>query len=131
MASAETDLLERVGKLLEAARFAFVFGSFGTPDFRDQSDVDLAVDFGRSLGSDERFDLASRLAETAGRPVDLVDLRNADPIIAMQVLKTGRPFLVHDPLALDVFRMTTPSLYFDWKISRRPVEDAMWGHARP
>ena len=131
MASADTDLLERVGKLLEAARFAFVFGSFGTPDFRDQSDVDLAVDFGRSLESDERFDLASRLAETAGRPVDLVDLRNADPIIAMQVLKTGRPFLVHDRFALDVFRMTAPSLYFDWKISRRPVEDAMWGHARP
>lgn len=131
MTSAETDLLERVGTLLEAARFAFVFGSFGTPGFRDQSDLDLAVDFGRSLDSDERFDLVSRLAETAGRPVDLVDLRNADPIIAMQVLETGRPFLVHDAYALDVFRMTAPSLYFDWKLSRKPVEDAMWGHATP
>jgi predicted nucleotidyltransferase len=131
VASSETELLGRVGTLLEAARFAFVFGSFGTPGFRDESDLDLAVDFGRPLESDERFVLASRLAETAGRPVDLVDLRNADPIIAMQVLRTGRPFLVHDPLALDVFRMTAPSLYFDWKISRRPVEDAMWGNARP
>ena len=131
MASAEPDLLERVGSLLGAARFAFVFGSFGTPGFRDESDLDLAVDFGRPLRPDERFDLASRLAEATGRRVDLVDLRNADPIIAMQVLGTGRPLVVHDALALDVFRMTAPSLYFDWKVSRRPVEDAMWGNARP
>lgn len=131
MALTETDLLERAGALLQAARFAFVFGSFGTSGFRDESDLDLAVDFGRPLASDERFALASRLAEAAARPVDLVDLRNADPIIAMQVLRTGRPFLVHDALALDVFRMTAPSLYFDWKISRKPVEEAMWGTARP
>jgi len=131
VASVEPDLLERVGSLLEAARFAFVFGSFGAPGFRDESDLDLAADFGRPLEPQERFVLASRLAEVAGRPVDLVDLRNADPIIAMQVLRTGRPFLVHDVLALDVFRMTAPSLYFDWKISRRPVEDAIWGDARP
>ena len=131
MASSETELLERVGALLEAARFAFVFGSFGTPGFRDESDLDLAADFGRRLESHERFALASRPAEAAGRPVDLVDLRNADPIIAMQVLRTGRPFLVRDASALGVFRMTAPSLYFDWKISRRPVEDAMWRRARP
>ena len=131
MASAGTDLLERVGALLEAARFAFVFGSFGTPAFGDQSDLDLAVDFGRPLESEERFDISSRLGEAAGRTVDLVDLRAADPIIAMQVLKTGRPFAVHDTLALDVFRMTAPSVYFDWKLSRRPVEEAMWGNARP
>lgn len=127
----DSELLGRIGTLLEAARFAFVFGSFGTPGFREESDLDLAVDFGRPLASKERFDLASRLAEAAGRPVDLVDLRNADPIIAMQVLKTGHPFLVRDVLALDVFRMTAPSLYFDWKISRRPVEEALWGVARP
>ena len=131
MASAETDLLERVGALLEAARFAFVFGSFGTPAFHDQSDLDIAVDFGRPLEPGERFAFSSRLAEETGRTVDLVDLRAADPIIAMQVLKTGRPFVVHDPLALDVFRMTAPSIYFDWKLSRRPVEEAMWGNARP
>lgn len=131
MASTGTDLLERVGALLEAARFAFVFGSFGTPAFGDQSDLDLAVDFGRPLESEERFDISSRLGEATGRTVDLVDLRAADPIIAMQVLKTGRPFAVHDTLALDVFRMTAPSVYFDWKLSRRPVEEAMWGNARP
>ncbi|HYN42018.1 MAG TPA: nucleotidyltransferase domain-containing protein [Thermoanaerobaculia bacterium] len=127
----EADLLERIRPHMEAARFAFVFGSFGTPVFRDDSDLDLAADFGHPLSSRERFDLSSRLAEAVGRAVDLIDLRNADPIIAMQILRTGQPFLVHDAHALAVFRMTAPSIYFDWKLCRRPVEEAMWKAAHP
>ena len=131
MPDADAGLLERVRPLLEGARFAFVFGSFGTPAFGDESDLDLAVDFGRRLESRERFELAGQLSEATGRRMDLVDLRNADPIISMQVLRTGRTFLVADAHALAVFRMTAPSRYFDWKISRRPVEEAMWAGARP
>lgn len=131
MSDADAGLLDRVRPLLEGVRFAFVFGSFGTPAFGDESDLDLAVDFGRRLEPRERFDLAGRLDEAAGRRVDLVDLRSADPIISMQVLRTGRAFLVADPRALAVFRMTAPSRYFDWKISRRPVEEALWAGARP
>jgi predicted nucleotidyltransferase len=131
VANPETDLLERVRPHLGAARFAFVFGSFGTPSFRDASDLDLAADLGRVLSSRELFDLSSRLAEAAGRSVDLVDLRNADPIIAMQVLRTGQPIVVNDAHALAVFRMTAPSRYFDWKRCRQPVEEAMWKAALP
>ena len=131
MPEADAGLLERVRPHLEGARFAFVFGSFGTPAFGDESDLDLAVDFGRRLESRERFELGGQLDEAAGRRVDLVDLRSADPIISMQVLRTGRAFLVADPHALAVFQMTAPSRYFDWKISRRPVEEAMWVGARP
>ena len=57
MLEADVDLLERVRPHLEGARFAFVFGSFGTPAFGDESDLDLAVDFGRRLESRERLEL--------------------------------------------------------------------------
>lgn len=124
-------LLERVRPLLEGARFAFVFGSFGTPSFGDESDLDLAVDFGRRLELRERLELAGELGDATRRCIDLVDLWSADPIISMQVLRTGKAFLVADPHALAVFRMTVPSRYFDWKISRRPVEEAMWAGACP
>ena len=130
MANPEEDLLERVRPLLGAVRFAFVFGSFGTPAYRDESDLDHAAEFGRAPSCRGRFDLAARLADAAARSVDLVDLRNADPIVAMQVLRTGRPFVVHDARALAVFRMTVPSRYFDWKICRLPVEEAMWKAGR-
>lgn len=115
---------------LEDALFAFVFGSFGSARFGPESDLDLAVRFPRPLSFDDRLDLAARLSAVAGRTVDLVDLASADPIIAMQVLRAGRPLLVRDRLAFETFRMTTPSRYFDWKITRRPVEEALWQTAR-
>ncbi len=130
MNTVPVDLLAEALPELEGARFAFVFGSYGTPRFNSKSDLDIAVDFGRSLPPREFLGLASRLSNRVERSVDLVDLRSADPIIAMQILRTGKPFLVRDRAALLVFQMTVPSLYFDWKISRRPVEEAMWASAR-
>ena len=117
--------LEALKAPLAGARFAYVFGSYGTPAFGPASDVDVAVSFGRTLPFDEKLARRAALERIAGRPVDLVDLDAADPIIRMQVLKTGRPFLVADTRALHEFGMYALAAYFDWKISRRPVEEAM------
>jgi predicted nucleotidyltransferase len=117
--------LEHLKPALAGARFAYVFGSYGTPVFGPASDLDIAASFGRALTFDERLTRRAALELAAGRPVDLVDLDAADPIIRMQVLKTGRPFLAMDSHAQHEFAMYALAAYFDWKISRRPVEDAM------
>lgn len=117
--------LEHLKPALEGARFAYVFGSYGTPAFGPASDLDVAASFGRVLTFDEKLARRAALERAAGRPVDLVDLDAADPIIRMQVLRTGRPFLVADSHAQHEFAMYALAAYFDWKISRRPVEDAM------
>jgi uncharacterized protein len=119
------DAMARVSAALEGAQFALVFGSFGTPSFGPESDLDVAVSFPRALSGMDLVSLAGRLETAAGRRVDVVDLRRADPIIAMQVLRNGRPILVTEPRALAEFQMYTPSRYFDWKITRRPIEEAM------
>ena len=119
------DPVKRVANALEGAQFAFVFGSFGTPGFGPESDLDVAVSFRRALPPMDLVSLAGRLETAAGRRVDVVDLRRADPVIAMQVLRNGRPILVAEPRALAEFQMYTPSRYFDWKITRRPIEEAM------
>ncbi len=123
--SESPDVLERVAAVLEGVEFAIVFGSHGRPEFGPESDLDIAVQFPKALSGEEFIALAGRLDEAAGRRVDVVDLRKADPIIAMQVLRNGRPFLVADRRALTDFQMYAPSRYFDWKICRRPVEEAM------
>ena len=122
-------LLARISSLLaeRGAAFAYVFGSYGTPSFGPESDVDIAVSFApRRLASKEFFALASDLEDVAGRKVDLADLLVCDPILRMQVLRRGRVIFVRDARALSEFRMKTPSLYFDVKISRRAVEEAHW-----
>jgi predicted nucleotidyltransferase len=122
--------IEDILPALEGASFALVFGSFGTERSRPESDLDLAVRYQKPLTQAQVLDLTHRVSEIAGRNVDLVDLGSADPIIAMQVLRHGRPLLVRDRAAFETFRMTTPSRYFDWKLSRRPVEERMWRQAR-
>lgn len=124
------DLLSRIGAALEGAQFAYVFGSFGTPAFGTESDLDVAVQFPKAFSGEEFISLSGRLDEVAGRRVDVVDLRAADPVIAMQVLRNGKPFLVADRRALTDFQMYTPSRYFDWKVCRRPVEEAMRASVR-
>jgi predicted nucleotidyltransferase len=119
------DATARVSAALEGAQFALVFGSFGTPSFGPESDLDVAVSFPRALPAMDLVSLAGRLETAAGRRVDVVDLRRADPVIAMQVLRNGRPILVAEPRALAEFQMYTPPRYFDWKITRRPIEEAM------
>ncbi|HPA52963.1 MAG TPA: nucleotidyltransferase domain-containing protein [Thermoanaerobaculia bacterium] len=122
--------IEDILPALEGASFALVFGSFGTERSRPESDLDLAVRYQKPLTQAQVLDLTHRVSEIAGRNVDLVDLGSADPIIAMQVLRHGRPLLVRDRAAFETFRMTTPSRYFDWKLSRRPVEERLWRQAR-
>ena len=121
--------LDELLPALEGASFALVFGSFGTERFGPDSDIDLAVRFPRPLPPGAILSLIHRLSEISNRRVDLVDLGSADPIIAMQVLRHGRPLLVRDRAAFETFRMTTPSRYFDWKLSRRPVEERMRAEA--
>jgi predicted nucleotidyltransferase len=115
-------LRARLAPLLEGARFAYVFGSFGSPYFSEESDLDVAVDFGAALGPEAYLRLAMALSDAAGRNTDLLDLRRADPIIAMQVLKSGAVLLVNDPKALAAFQMVTLAAYADQKLDRRPVE---------
>ncbi len=116
------DALYRLRPVLASACFAYVFGSVLRASFNDESDIDLAVDFGRALTPAQRLDLATALSRAAARDVDLVDLRAADPVIKMQVLRYGRPLVINDQAAAYSFAMTTLSEYFDLKLDRAPVE---------
>jgi len=120
-----SSLRSRLAPLLEGVRFAYVFGSFGSPYFSQESDLDVAVAFGAPLDAQGFLRLSGALSRAAGRDTDLLDLMRADPVIAMQVLKSGSVLLVQDPKALAVFQMATLAAYADQKLDRRPVERAL------
>ena len=70
------------------------FGSTATSSQGPDSDIDLAVLGPHPLDPLVRFDVQEQLASALRRSVDLVDLRAASPVMAMQVLATGH--LLHD-----------------------------------
>lgn len=71
-------------------RLAVLFGSTVTGGEHRDSDVDIAVDLGRLMTPDEKKDLIGALAESTGRPIDLIDLQTVGEPLLGQILVHGR-----------------------------------------
>jgi len=69
-----------------------LFGSFATGKQTPKSDVDIAVlyDYSCVPSQWDLLDLKETISGNIGRDVDLVCLNTANPIIAMQVYKSGK-----------------------------------------
>jgi len=87
-------LEERLASLLRAAGaiYATLFGSLARGEARADSDIDVAVSFGKPMSSDLRMALTGIVADAAGRSVDLVDLEAAGGLILARALG-GREIL--------------------------------------
>lgn len=97
--STVSDAMRQVGRLLVAEddiAVAFVFGSFARDRVRDDSDLDIAVAGSQPLTPQRKLDLIDALALAFGRPVDLVDLQAAGPLVFRQALTTGVCVLKRD-----------------------------------
>ena len=68
---------------------ALLFGSVATGRQRPDSDLDIAIAAKHRLTSDEKMDIIASLAEATGRPIDLVDLRQAGEPLMGQILTHG------------------------------------------
>ena len=81
-------LEDRLAARLRAAGavYATVFGSIARGTARPESDIDVAVSFGKPMSSDLALALTGLVAEVAGRAVDLVDLEKAEGTILAQAL---------------------------------------------
>ena len=94
-------------------RVAYVFGSVARGQHRASSDVDVAVLFAPVPQPSELDDLSTELERAVSRRVDLVVLDTAPPLLAHQVISTGRPVVArHDDERAD-FETRTLRRYMD------------------
>ena len=77
-------------QMIDGLELAVVFGSVAQGNARADSDLDIAVRYAAPLNADEKLTLIRALGATSGRPVDLIDLRTAGPIVARQALTSGK-----------------------------------------
>lgn len=75
---------------------AILFGSLASGQARPDSDLDLAVGGATPLAPGEKAALIGDLAETLGRPVDLIDLHGVGEPLLGQILRHGRRILGSD-----------------------------------
>lgn len=99
----------------------YCFGSTAAGTDGPGSDLDLAVLAPHPLDPIMRFDLQEQLASVVRRPVDLVDLRTASTVMAMQVLAEGE--LLHDsaPAARGLFEDRAYGSYARLNEERRGI----------
>lgn len=77
----------------------YAFGSRITGTSGPDSDLDLAVLVAGYVEPLTLFDLAGDLADVAGCPVDLLDLRAASTVMAYQIITTGQRWWARDAQA--------------------------------
>jgi predicted nucleotidyltransferase len=104
----------------------WLYGSEAEGTTRADSDVDLAALLRRPPQGLEIFDARAELEELLCREVDLVDLDQAPPILAMQILKHGRLLVDRKPSRRHDAFSRIVSLYEDVKILRREGEQALF-----
>jgi predicted nucleotidyltransferase len=117
------EILQQTIKILAPfTEFAFVLGSFGTPRYRSDSDIDLAVYYKAHVTKEDKLKLWGALEDLTGRDVDLVELNFIDPIFARQVIETGRELINDNPALLLQWKCTSTSMYVDFKFDRSIIE---------
>ena len=76
---------------------ACVFGSFAEDRPTSTSDIDVAVAAQEPMDPQRRLALYDAIASAARRPVDLVDLHRAGPLVLTQALTRGKRIVKRDP----------------------------------
>lgn len=97
---------------------AFLFGSLARGDSRPDSDLDLGVAGARPLSVEQRLEVVLVLSEAVGRPIDLVDLQTAGPIILRSCLR-GQLVLATDHHLLAALIIRSLDLTTDFEPYRR------------
>ncbi len=86
-AQSETMEVRLAGRLREAgAVYATVFGSVARGEARADSDIDVAVSFGKPMSSDLRMAMMAVVAAVSGRSADLIDLEAAGGLVLARAL---------------------------------------------
>ena len=78
--------------------FATVFGSLSSGNFRDSSDVDIAIAGQNEFSPAQMLAIKKELTVALGREVDLLDLRRHAGVILKEALCKGKVVLKRDPV---------------------------------
>jgi predicted nucleotidyltransferase len=114
--------LEAIRSILERradVRVAYVFGSTARGQARASSDVDVAVLFDPLPEARALDQITSHLQEVSALPVDLVALNTAPPLLAHEIMKTGRIVICRDEDERVRFETRAAARYLDTAHLRR------------
>jgi predicted nucleotidyltransferase len=119
--------LERITRVLDetpAVRLAVVFGSAARQTEGRDSDIDVGVSW-LDGAVQPAAAVAVALERAAGRPVDLVLLGDAPPLLRFEIARDGRVLVERVPHAWADFRAKAMIDWWDWAPTARMMHRVM------
>ena len=95
--------------------FAYLFGSCARENSGKFSDIDIAVYTSDYLHYDDYLDMIKELGDLTGKPVDIVPLNEAPPLLCYQVIQEGKLLLTKDRESVTRFIIKTIFMYEDMR----------------
>ncbi len=96
---------------------AYIFGSLVKGNFKEYSDIDVAIYTKEEFSWQDFYILYGNLTkEIHSDRVDLVWLNKAEPIISFEIIKTGKVLFYRNVDTLNDFELTVKKRYYDYVI---------------
>lgn len=69
---------------------ALLFGSAADDNLSNTSDIDIAISTQKPLNAETKWEIIQQLGKQLGRPIDLIDLKNASPLLTAEIVNSGK-----------------------------------------
>lgn len=97
----------------------YLFGSMARGQSKKDSDIDIAILFSSDKNKmglfDRRLTLEIELERITGRPVDVIDMQSAQPVLQHQILRHGILLLEKDRQKRVAFEVFSRRRYFEMR----------------
>ncbi len=102
----------------------YLFGSYGTEDQTELSDIDIAILFADTVSMLEELSIAAEIEFILKQgQIDLLNLNKASVILQHRVISTGKKIFERDPLTTADFIENTLKFYFDYGLVYKKFRD--------
>ena len=102
----------------------YLFGSYGTEDQTELSDIDIAILFADTVSMLEELGIAAEIEFILKQgQIDLLNLNKASVILQHRVISTGKEIFERNPLTTADFIENTLKFYFDYGLVYKKFRD--------
>lgn len=124
----EIETLKRLLEDTPDVRLAVLFGSAAKRGLRSDSDIDIGLSLKR--GTHLTPAVSAAVARVARRPVDVVLLDDAPPLLRFEIARDGVVLVERDPHGWADFRARAMVDWWDWAPTARMMHEVMAARLR-
>jgi uncharacterized protein len=114
-------IVSHLNKSISSLQAVYLYGSFLSASFSDESDLDIAIKTEQRLDNQKRWQIQEDLASIYGRDVDLLDLDRASLVMQFEVISTGERIYCAAENTTALYETLVYSRYLDFNQIRKPI----------